>query len=90
MPTLRIPDMMKFYTAGQTELVLHGASMAEVLNDLVIQYPAIKPHILDLHGKPRRYINIFVNQVNIKELNNLETTLADPDKIILLPSISGG
>ena len=90
MPTLRIPDMMKFYTEGQTELVLHGVNMAEVLSDLVARYPAIRPHVLDAYGKPRRYINLFVNQVNIKDLNNLDTALADPDKIILLPSISGG
>ena len=90
MPTLRIPDLMKFYVAGQNELELNGATIAEVLNDLVIRYPAIKPHILDTHGKLRRYINLFVNQANIKELNGLETALQEHDKIILLPSISGG
>ena len=90
MPTLRIPDLMKFYVAGQTELIVNGSSMAEAISDLVTRYPAIKPHILDVHGKPRRYINLFINQVNIKELDGLETTLADADKIVLLPSISGG
>ena len=90
MPTLRIPDMMKFYVAGQTELTLSGATVAEILNDLVTRYPAIKSHILDAHGLPRRYVNLFVNQANIKELKGLETSLQDSDKIILLPSISGG
>ena len=90
MPSIRIPDMMKFYLAGQTELALDGATISEALSDLVTRYPAIKPHILDAHGKPRRYINLFVNQTNIKDLNGLETALQEQDKIVLLPSISGG
>jgi sulfur-carrier protein len=90
MPTLRVPALMKSYTDNQTEVSLRGATVAQVLNDLVTRYPAIRAHIMDKDGELRRYVNLFVNEANIKDLNGLETPLGEADKIILLPSISGG
>ena len=90
MPTLRIPALMKFYVADQTEVPLQGASIADILSDLVTRYPAIKPHIMDKNGDLRRYVNLFVNEANIKDLNGLNTPVRETDRVILLPSISGG
>jgi molybdopterin converting factor small subunit len=90
MPTLRIPALMKFYVENQTEVSLNGATVAEILNDLVTRYPAIKTHILDKNGDLRRYVNLFVNDANIKELAGVNTAVQEHDRIILLPSISGG
>jgi molybdopterin synthase sulfur carrier subunit len=90
MPTLRVPALMKSYVENQTEVTLSGATIAEALNDLVTRHPAIKTHILDKNGELRRYVNLFVNDANIKDLGGVETLLGEADKIILLPSISGG
>ena len=90
MPTLRIPDLMKFYVDDQTEVPLHGATVADVLSDLVIRYPSIKTHILDKNGDLRRYVNLFINEANIQDLDGVNTCVQENDKIILLPSISGG
>ena len=90
MPTLRIPALMKFYVENQTEVPLNGATVAEILNDLVTRYPAIKTHILDKNGDLRRYVNLFVNDANIKDLDGLNTIVQENDRVILLPSISGG
>ncbi len=81
---------MKFYIEGQTEVLLHGLTVSDAISDLVTRYPAIKPHIMDNNGDLRRYINLFVNDTNIKDLNGLKTPIQDNDRIILLPSISGG
>ena len=90
MPTLRVPALMKSYVENQTEVPLSGATVAQVLNDLVTRHPAIRIHIMDKDGGLRRYVNLFVNDTNIKDLNGLDTSLSETDKIILLPSISGG
>ena len=90
MPTLRVPTLMKSYVENQTEVSLSGATVAQVLNDLVTRHPAIRVHIMDKNGELRRYVNLFVNEANIKDLNGLDTPLEEADKIILLPSISGG
>jgi MoaD family protein len=90
MPTLRIPALMKFYVENQTEVPLRGATVADILNDLVTRFPAIKTHIMDNNGDLRRYVNLFINDANIKDLDGLNTTVQEDDRVILLPSISGG
>ena len=90
MPTLRVPALMKSYVENQTEVSLRGATVADILSDLVTRHPAIKIHIMDQNGDLRRYVNLFVNDTNIKELNGVKTSLQESDKVILLPSISGG
>lgn len=90
MPTLHIPALMKSYVNNQTEVQLAGSTIAEALSDLTIRYPSFKPHIMDKNGDLRRYVNLFVNTINIKDLNGVQTSIQENDKIILLPSISGG
>jgi len=81
---------MSSYVNNQTKIHLSGATIADALNDLYAQYPSIKIHIADKNGKLRRYVNLFLNNTNIKDLNGIETSIQEDDKIILLPSISGG
>ncbi|HEY3311398.1 MAG TPA: ubiquitin-like small modifier protein 1 [Anaerolineales bacterium] len=90
MPTLRIPTLMKYYVAGQTEVPLQGTSVVAILDDLVERYPAIKTQLFDSKGNLRRHINLFINDTNINDLTGLETAVKDGDRLILLPSISGG
>ena len=90
MPSLRVPALMKFYVNDQAEIPLQGSTVSAVLTDLVERYPAIRAHIFDKDGNLRRHINLFVNDANIRDLQGQETPLQDNDRIILLPSISGG
>ena len=90
MPSLRVPALMKFYVNDQAETPLQGSTVSAVLTDLVERYPAIRAHIFDKDGNLRRHINLFVNDANIRDLQGQETPLQDNDRIILLPSISGG
>jgi sulfur-carrier protein len=90
MPVLQIPGLMKSYVENQTEILIQGRTVAEVMAGLVTRYPAIRTHIMDDKGSLRRHVNLFVNKDNIKSLNGLETSLQENDRIILLPSISGG
>jgi molybdopterin converting factor small subunit len=87
---LRLPSLMKSYVNNQTEVHLHGETIDELLADLIIHYPQIKIHIMDKNGDLRRYINLFINKINIKELDAGKTKVREDDIILLLPSISGG
>lgn len=90
MATLKIPALYSHYTGKQKELQVGGATIKEMLENLYQEHPAIRKHIVDSEGSMRRNINIFVNKINIVELDRLQTSLREEDVIILLPNISGG
>jgi molybdopterin synthase sulfur carrier subunit len=90
MPIFCIPALMKYYVADENEILVSGTNISEALSDLTKRYPSIKVHILDDKGRLRRHVNLFVNKENIRTLNGLETPVKETDKIILMPSISGG
>ncbi len=90
MPTLTLPALMKYYVNDLSEVQVTGSTVSQAINDLTIQYPAIKPHIIDKQGRLRRHINLFVNKENINNLNGMDTSIQDLDIIILMPSIMGG
>jgi adenylyltransferase/sulfurtransferase len=90
MTTLRIPTPLRAYTSGKSEVQVSGVKISEALNDLTTQFPAIKPHIFNEGGELRPFVNLFVGESNIKDLQGVETPIKDGDKIMLIPSIAGG
>ena len=81
---------MKYYVNNQREILVPAASVAELLENLLAQYPALRPHLFDAQGSLRRHFNIFVNGANIRDLNGMDTPLADGDKVLLMASAAGG
>ena len=90
MTTLRIPTPLRAYTSGKSEIHVGGAKISEALNDLTSQFPAIKPHIFNEGGELRPFVNLFVGENNIKDLQGVDTEIKDGEKIMLIPSIAGG
>jgi molybdopterin synthase sulfur carrier subunit len=90
MPVLRIPTPLRAYTNGQAEVNVTGANISEALNDLTVQYPTIKPHLFNDAGDLRPFVNLFVGEHNIKDLQGINTPIKDGEKIMLIPSIAGG
>jgi len=81
---------MKYYVDNQTELAASGRTVAELLEDILARYPALKPHLFDSNGEIRRHFNIFVNGVHIRDLDGINTALEDEDRVILMASAAGG
>lgn len=81
---------MKFYVDNQTEFEVTGSSVAELIENILLRYPALKPHLFDSNGGLRRHFNIFVNGVHLRDLDGLETNLKEEDKVILMASAAGG
>ena len=81
---------MRYYIGNQPETAVQGATVIAALNDAVEKYPALKVQVFDSDGRLRRFINVFVNDENIRDLKGLETELKEEDRVTLLVSISGG
>ena len=90
MPVLRIPTPLRAYTNGQSDVTVSGANISETLTDLTSQYPALKPHLFNDGGDLRPFVNLFVGENNIKDLQGVDTPVKDGEKIMLIPSIAGG
>ncbi|GAB4546035.1 MAG: MoaD/ThiS family protein [Anaerolineales bacterium] len=90
MITLKIPTPLRAYTGGQSEVNVSGATVAEALNDLSAQYAALKPHLFNESGGLRPFVNVFLGETNIKDLQGLDTPLKDGERLMLIPSIAGG
>lgn len=90
MTVLRIPTPLRAYTNGQSDVNVNGSNISEALTDLTSQYPTIKPHLFNEGGELRPFVNLFVGENNIKDLQGVNTLLKDGDKIMLIPSIAGG
>lgn len=90
MPTLKIPTPLRSYTDGQTEVSLEGNTVGEVMDRLVTRYPTLRTHLFNGEDQLRPFVNLFLNDNNIKDLQGLDTPLKDGDRLMLIPSIAGG
>lgn len=90
MPTLRIPTPLRPYTSGQNEVPVRGSNVAQVMDDLVVSYPGLKPHLYNGEGSLRPFVNLFLGEDNIKDLQGIETPLKEEDRLLLIPSVAGG
>jgi adenylyltransferase/sulfurtransferase len=90
MTLLRIPTPLRPYTNGKNEVSVNGANISEALSDLTTQFPAIKPHIFNEGGELRPFVNIFIGESNIKDLQGMNTPIRNGEKLMLIPSIAGG
>jgi sulfur-carrier protein len=90
MSTLKIPTPLRAYTNGQAEISVNGGTVTSAMNSLIQQYPALKPHLYNEAGTLRPFVNLFIGENNIKDLQGLETAVGENDRLILIPSIAGG
>jgi molybdopterin converting factor small subunit len=91
MPVLKIPAPLRSYVNGLTEVPVSGATVGAAVESLLEQFPALRPHLTNTRGELRPFVNLFLGENNVKDLpQGLETTLAETDKLLLLPSVAGG
>jgi molybdopterin synthase sulfur carrier subunit len=86
---VRIPTPLQRITNGKAEVECSAKNIAELIDALEKDYPGMKERLSD-GGKVRRFINIYVNEEDIRFLNKEETTLKDGDTISIVPAIAGG
>lgn len=87
--TVFIPTPLRQFTGGKDAVDATGTTVQDVLNDLGRQYPGITERMLD-GGKVRRFVNVYVNDEDIRYLKALDTAVKDGDEVSIIPAVAGG
>ncbi len=90
MPSVRIPTPLRKLTADKDEVSISAANVNELIESLESQFPGIKNRLCDESGNLRRFINLYVNNEDIRFLNGKETSLKEEDVVSIIPAIAGG
>lgn len=89
MPTVRIPTPLRQYTDNQSSVAVEGKTAGDALNQLSEQYPQLRQQLFE-DGRLRSFVNVFLNEEDIRYLDGEETALAEDDTLMIIPSIAGG
>lgn len=87
---VRIPTPLQKMTNNQAEIEIRGANVRELIDGLEASFPGIKGRICDESGKVRRFVNIYVNEEDIRFLDRENTRVKDGDEVSIIPAIAGG
>ncbi|MCC6599649.1 MAG: MoaD/ThiS family protein [Crocinitomicaceae bacterium] len=90
MATIIIPTPLRKFTDRRNRLSVNGNTVREAIEELAFNYPDVRKHLIDDHGKLRTFVNIFVSDDDIRNLKNEYTPLCSEDVISIIPAIAGG
>ena len=90
MSTVRIPPTLRASTGGAKLVTIPGDTVRGVLAELVVAHPALEPQLLTPDGDLNRFVNAFLNDVDVRHLQSLDTPIGETDTLVLLPAMAGG
>ena len=90
MPSVRIPTPLRRLTGGKDEVDINASNVGELIEELENQFPGIKERLCDENGEVRRFINLYVNNEDIRFLDGVSTGLNKDDIVSIIPAIAGG
>jgi sulfur-carrier protein len=90
MPTVKIPPVLRARTGGESEIAVAGATVGEVLSALADAHPDTREQLLTDDGRLNRYVNVYLNDEDVRVLDGLETGVSDSDTVVILPAMAGG
>ena len=85
-----IPTPLQRLTDNQGEVVVEGSDIREVISNLEVKFPGVKARLCDENGALRRFVNIYINEEDIRFLKGEATALKDGDEVSIVPAIAGG
>ena len=88
--SVKIPTPLRSLTDGLSELSVPGQKIQDVIEHIGQQYPGLKEKLCDEDGQLRMFVNVYLNDEDIRYLDNLETQLKDGDQMYIIPAIAGG
>ncbi len=88
--SVQIPTALRRHTAGIGQLQCSAANLGELFSVLDEKFPDLKPHLRDEKGQIRRFLNVYVNEEDIRFLGGASYAFRDGDEVLLVPSIAGG
>jgi molybdopterin converting factor small subunit len=88
--TVRIPTQLRTVTDGQGEVEATGSTLRDVLADIEARHPGLEARVLDDEGRLRRFVNVYVEDEDVRFLDGLATPIADGARVSIIPAVSGG
>ena len=86
---VRIPTILRTYTAGEKAVTAEGDTLAALIENLEANHPGIRDRLID-GEELRRFVNVYVNDEDVRFIGGLEATLSDGDQVVVLPAVAGG
>ena len=90
MSTVKIPPVLRASVGGAKEVEASGASVGDVLRSLAEQHPATESQLFSEEGDLNRYVNVYLNDEDVRVLDGLDTAVTESDTIVILPAMAGG
>jgi sulfur-carrier protein len=90
MPVVKIPPVLRPSVSGMSEVEVQGTTVGEVLRSLADQYPDTSDQLLSSDGELNRYVNVYVNDEDVRVQEGLQTGVRPADTVVILPAMAGG
>ena len=90
MPTLKVPTPLRPYADGKSAIIVSGEIVSDILEAAVVLYPELKKHLFGDDHQMRPFVNLFLGENNVNQLEGMETRLNENDTLLIIPSIAGG
>jgi molybdopterin synthase sulfur carrier subunit len=90
MATVKLPTILRKQANGEAQVEADGTTLRDLLNDLETKYPGITKNIVSDEGGLHRFINVYVNDEDVRYLGSLETNVSESDTVSILPAVAGG
>lgn len=90
MATVFVPTPMRKLTGGQGKIQIHANTLQEIIEHAEATYPGFRERVLDNQGEIKRFINVFVNGVDVRKLQGRATPVHEKDEVAVIPAMAGG
>ena len=90
MATIKIPPVLRPSVGGEKEVQASGESIGDVLRALADQHPSTQSQLFSEDGQLNRYVNVYLNDEDVRVLGGLDTAVAESDTVVILPAMAGG
>ncbi len=90
MPVVKIPPVLRAQTGGEAQLEAAGSTVGDVLRALAEAHPGTRSQLFSDGGELNRYVNVYLNDEDVRVLDGLETAVSESDTVVILPAMAGG
>jgi len=90
MATVKIPPVLRPSVGGEKEVSAEGSDVGTVLRDLASSHPATRDQLFSAEGELNRYVNVYLNDEDVRVLDGLGTAVGEGDTLVILPAMAGG
>jgi molybdopterin converting factor small subunit len=90
MPMIKVPPVLRAQTSGEAEVSVEGATVGEALSAFAEKHPGTRDQLFSPEGELNRYVNVYLNDEDVRVLDGLDTAVSEPDTVVILPAMAGG